>query len=98
MSVSLGDGNGSPRMQLLRSHRYRQMQIHFDRQPDDKYLMMLKDAGWADRTESEGIWTKQVAQGEWKPVADAERLFKDIANSIRRDKGLEPVLQGLSVA
>ena len=63
------------------------MQIRFDRQPEDHHLMKLKEAGWTDRTESEGIWTKQVAPGEWKPVADAERLFKDIANAIRKGKG-----------
>jgi len=97
-SASIGEGKGSPRMQLLRSHRFKQMQIRFDRQPEDHHLMKLKEAGWKDRTEEEGIWTKQVAPGEWKPVADAERLFKVIANAIREEKGLEPVLQGQSVA
>jgi hypothetical protein len=53
---------------------------------------------FGEEPESEGIWTKQVAPGEWKPVADAERLFKDIANAIRKEKGLEPVLQAQSVA
>jgi hypothetical protein len=98
MSASLGDEKGSPRMRLLRSHKYKQMQIEFERQPDQKYLAMLKEAGWVDRTESEGVWTKQVGQGQWQPVADAERLFKEVANAIRKDKGLEPVLQGLSAA
>ena len=98
MSVSLGNAKGSPRMQLSRSHKYKQMQMSFDQQPDEKYLAMLREAGWTDRTETEGVWTKQVGQGQWQPVADAERLFKDIANSIRKDKGLEPVLQGLSAA
>lgn len=77
-------------MQLRRSHQYKQVQISFDQQPDEKYLAMLREAGWTDRTESEGIWTKQVGQGQWQPVADAERLFKEIANAIRRDKGLCP--------
>ena len=85
-------------MRLLRSHKYKQMQMEFEQKPDDKYLAMLKEAGWVDRVESEGIWTKQVGQGQWQPVADAERLFKEIANGIRRDKGLEPVMQGLSAA
>jgi hypothetical protein len=95
MSASLGNDG---RMQLLRSHRYKQMQIRFDRQPDEKHLMKLKEAGWRDRTEEEGIWTRQVPKGEWKPVADAERIFREIANDIRKDKGLEPVSVGLSVA
>jgi hypothetical protein len=98
MSISLGDDKGSPRMRLLRSHQYKQMQLLFEQKPDEKYLAMLAEAGWKDRTESEGVWTKQVASGEWQPVADAERLFKEIGNAIRKDKGLEPVLQQLSVA
>jgi hypothetical protein len=98
MSASLGDEKGSPRMRLLRSHKFKQMQIEFEQQPDQKYLAMLKEAGWTDRTESEGVWTKQVGQGQWQPVADAERLFKEVANAIRKDKGLEPVLEGLSAA
>jgi len=98
MSISLGDTKGSPRAQLRRSHKYKQMQIRFDEQPDEKYLAMLKDAGWTDRTESEGIFTRQAPPGQWQAVADAERLFKEIANGIRKDKGLEPVMEGLAVA
>ncbi len=98
MSASIGEGRGSPRMQLLRSHRFKQMQMRFDIQPDDHHLMKLKEAGWRDRTQDEGIWTKQVATGEWQPVADAERLFKEIANAIREEKGLEPVLLGVAMA
>lgn len=93
MSIALGDTKGSPRIQLLRSHRYKQMQLRFDQQPDDKYLVMLNEAGWRDRTEEEGIWTKQVESGMWQPVADAERLFKEIGNGIRKDKGLNPVME-----
>jgi N12 class adenine-specific DNA methylase len=89
MSASLGDDG---RVQLLRSHQYRQMQIRFDRQPDEKYLMMLKETGWRDRTQEEGIWTRQIPKEEsWKTVIDAERIFEKIANAIRQDKGLEPV-------
>jgi hypothetical protein len=79
MSASFGDEKGSPRMRLLRSHKFKQMQIEFEQQPDQKYLAMLKEAGWTDRTESEGVWTKQVGQGQWQPIADAERLFKEVA-------------------
>ena len=98
MSISLGDAKGSDRMQLRRSHQYKQMQIKFETQPDEKYLAMLAEAGWKDRTQDEGIWTKQVAPGQWQPVADAERLFKEIGNAIRKDRGLDPVFQGLAVA
>ena len=98
MSISLGDEKGSPRIQLLRSHKFKQMQIAFERKPDEKYLAMLAEAGWKDRTASEGIWTKQVEPGQWQPIADAERLFKEIGNAIRKDAGLEPVMQGHSMA
>ena len=69
------------------------MQIRFERDPDDKYKEMLTRAGWRDRTEEEGIWTKQLPkEGEkWQAAADAERLFKRIANEIRADQGLGPV-------
>jgi hypothetical protein len=54
---------------------------------------MLKEAGWRDRTEAEGIWTKQIPKDSgWQPAADAERLFKQITNEIRADKGLGAVL------
>jgi hypothetical protein len=72
--------------------------LHFDEKPDDKYLALLKAEGWTDRTEREGIWTKQVELGQWEPVVNAERLFKEIANGIRQDRGLEPVMEGLSAA
>ena len=60
--------------------------------PTRQYLAMLAKAGWRDRTQEEGIWTRQVPKEEsWKTVIDAERLFEKIANAIRQDKGLEPI-------
>ena len=74
MSASLDDDG---RMQLLRSHRFKQVQIRFDRQPDEKYLAMLAEAGWRDRTEEEGIWTKQIPKEEsWKTVIDADASLR----------------------
>ena len=93
MTVTLGPSNADPKVRLLRSSKYRQMQIHFDREPEDKYKLMLKEAGWRDRTDEEGIWTKQIPKDSgWQPAADAERLFKQIANEMRADKGLGAVL------
>ena len=75
------------------------MQIAFEQKPDEKYLAMLKEAGWTDRTREEGVWTKQIDKdARWQSVQAMEREFKEIANAIRKDKGLEPVLQELSVA
>jgi hypothetical protein len=97
ISVSLSDVPGGPEMQLLRSHKYKQMQIRFNKgQPDERYLDILKQAGWRDRTQEEGIWTKQIdPNGRWQSVAKMEQEFKDVANAIRADKGLGPVLEGL---
>jgi hypothetical protein len=89
MIATLGPSNSSPKMHLLRSFKYRQMQISFEQEPEDKYKLMLKEAGWRDRTEEEGIWTKQIPRDSgWQPAADAERLFKQIANEIRAERGL----------
>ena len=95
ISVSLNDIPGGPSMHLLRSHKYKQMQVRFDReQPDEQYLKMLTDAGWKDRTQSEGIFTKQIdPNARWQSVAKMEEEFKDVANAIRKDKGLGPVLE-----
>jgi hypothetical protein len=76
------------------------MQILFDQgQPDEQSLTMLKRAGWIDRTESEGVWTKQIDQNaRWQSVDRMEQEFKAMANAIRKERGLEPVLQTLALA
>ena len=97
ISVSLSDVRGGPSMHLLRSHKFRQMQVRFNNgQPDEQYLEMLKQAGWKDRTQEEGVWTKQIdPNARWQSVAKMEEEFKAVANAIREDKGLGPVLEGL---
>lgn len=96
ISVSLSDTNGGPSMHLLRSHRFNQMQVRFDgQQPDEQHLAMLKEAGWRDRTQEEGVYTKQIDRdAKWQSVAQMEREFKAVANAIRESKGLGPVLDG----
>jgi hypothetical protein len=71
------------------------MQIRFDgAQPDEQYPAMLVKAGWKDRTQEEGVWTKQIDRNaRWQSVQQMEREFQEVANSIRRDKGLGPVLE-----
>jgi hypothetical protein len=97
ITVSLSDAPGGPAMILLRSDRFRQMQIQFNReQPGEKYQNMLKQAGWTDRTETDGVWTKQIdPEARWQSVQKMEREFRDVANAIRGDKKLGPVLEGL---
>ena len=99
ITVNLSDHQGGPSMQLLRSYRFNQMQIRFEcDKPDEKHLAKLREAGWTDRVEQIGVWTKQVPPGQWQPVADAERVFKDIANGIRGEKGLPPVTLAMDAA
>ena len=56
MTVTLGPSNADPKMRLLRSFKYRQFQIRFDQDPEDKYKLMLREAGLRDRVHEEGIW------------------------------------------
>lgn len=99
-SVSLSNHRGGPSMHLLRSQKFNQMQIRFDReQPDEKHLAMLARTGWKDRTEAEGVWTKQIdREARWQSVQQMEREFQAVANAIRNDKGMKPVLEGFAVA
>jgi hypothetical protein len=92
--------SGRPTMHLLRSLRFNQMQIRFDQgQPDEQHLAMLKRSGWLDRTEAEGVWTKQIdPNARWQSVDQMEHEFRSIANAIRKDRGLEPALQSLALA
>jgi hypothetical protein len=100
ITVSLSDSRGGPLMHLLRSHRYKQMQIKFaGTQPDEKQLDMLQNAGWSDRTEKEGVWTKQIdPDSPRRSVFRMEQEFRDIANVKREANGLPPVLEGLEMS
>ena len=95
ISVSLSDAPGGTVAHLLRSHKFKQMQIRFDRgQPDQQYQEMLKEKGWKDRTESEGVFTKQIDQdARWQSVQKMEQEFREVANKIREDRNLPAVLQ-----
>jgi hypothetical protein len=94
MTAPLGTAKNGPKIELLRSHRFNQMQLQSGEPLQEKHQQMLSDAGWKDRTENEGIWTKQLPkEGEkWREAADAEKLFKQIANDMRAEKGLGSVL------
>jgi hypothetical protein len=100
ITVSLSGRRGGPAVHLLRSQKFHQMQIRFDAgQPGEEYLAMLASAGWKDRTEAEGVWTKQIDRdARWQSVAKMEQEFRDVANAIRKDRGLEPALGGRALA
>jgi hypothetical protein len=100
-SVKLGPDKDSPRLRLLRSFRFNQMQISSDEELPQAQRDKLNAAGWTERSD-EGIWTKQLPprarDGEepksaWPTVLEAERLFHDVANAIRADNKMPPVDQ-----
>jgi hypothetical protein len=57
---NLGDSKQSPKMHLLRSGRFNQMQIRSEAPLSEKHQDDLKTACWMDRTEQEGVWSKQL--------------------------------------
>jgi hypothetical protein len=99
--VLVAPGPESAKLRLLRSHRYKQMQIPPDEDLPPQAREKLEAAGWTDRTQAEGIWTKQLPEpgadgrepspSRRRVVFKAERLFEEIANDIRAHNGLPPV-------
>jgi hypothetical protein len=99
-SIRLGREKDSPRLRLLRSHRFNQMQIRSDEELPPAALDRLKRAGWTERPE-EGIWTLQLPSRKqedgveptrpWPTVLDAERLLHDLANDVRTGKGMPTI-------
>jgi hypothetical protein len=57
------------KLRLLRSRRYNQVQISPDGDLPDWARERLQAAGWRDRVEEEGIYTKQLPPRA-KPAAD----------------------------
>jgi hypothetical protein len=95
------------KLRLLRSHRYNQVQISPDGEIPDWARKRLHDAGWRDRVEDEGIYTKQLPPrpnpGEENPELssarrrmdfEAERFFEQLANDIRAERKMPPVRLG----
>jgi hypothetical protein len=91
LSATLGPSNDSPKMHLHRFFDH--LGMTFDEAPGQKHQGDLEKAGWQPSNE-ERTWAKEIPQeGEkWQTAADAERLFKKIANEVRADQGLGPVL------
>jgi hypothetical protein len=99
MTINLRGYSGGPVMHLQRSLRFNQMQIRFEHgQPDEQYLARLKQTGWSDRTQGEGVWTKQIdRESRWQSISQIEQEFSSLANDIRKDRGLSPVWQNLAI-
>jgi hypothetical protein len=97
-SVALSDEKDGPRMYLGRSRARREMQMAFDEKPDDATLQALREAGFRWNG-SHKVWTLHLERDvEWRGHADAERLFKNIANTIREKNGLEPLGRGMEAS
>jgi hypothetical protein len=101
------------KLRLLRSRRFNQVQIKSDGEIPDWAKERLKADGWRDRVEDEGIYTKQLpprprpaAEGQqaeqakpaWPVVIEAERFFEQLANDIRKERGMTPVRLGGAAA
>ena len=86
--ATLGPSNAARRCGLRRYFRSTGETIRRAARPTARRRCWRKRAGGTVER-GEGIWTKQIPQeGEkWRSAADAERLFKQIANEIRADKG-----------
>ena len=95
------------KLRLRRSYRFNQVQISPDGELPDWARKRLHDAGWRDRVEDEGIYTKQLPPrpkpGEEDPELssarvrmdlDTKRFFKQLANDIRAERGMKPVHLG----
>lgn len=75
-------------IQLLESHRYRQMQIRFDEKPSQAAIDAVKEAGFRWNGQ-EKVWVKPIQPATaMQTRIDSERLFKDVAEQIRQEKGV----------
>jgi hypothetical protein len=100
-SISLTNAKDGPRIHLGRSRRYRQMLIAFDVKPEGEVggqvLATLRDQGWRYHAKDKA-WTVQLERGaEWRTAADAEKLFRDVGNTLREANGLPPVGQQMTI-
>ena len=107
---SSAPGRTARRLRLRRGHRYNQVQISPDGELPDWAQERLKDAGWRDRVEDEGIYTKQLPPrapaGRGEPGADGgpppggsltpSRFFEALVNDIRQERGMKPVRLGMA--
>jgi hypothetical protein len=92
------------KLRLLQSRRFNQMQITSDSEIPDWAKKRLKDDGWVDRVQDEGIYTKQLPPrakpGEESPELsssrrrasfEADRFFEQLANDIRAERRMPPI-------
>ena len=95
--IALTDEKDGPTMHLARNHRYQRMEMRFDENPGEEVRAALKDQGWSWKGQ-EKAWTLPLdREARYVEHMAAEKLFRDIGNTIREQNGLSPVGQ-LAVA
>jgi hypothetical protein len=87
-TINLGAERHSPMMRLLRSNDSMQMQVQFDVKPDEKYLAKFQDSGWQWKEEKKVLVLALDEERQWQTQANAEKLFTQVANSIRSAAGM----------
>lgn len=94
-AISLTDKNDGPRIHLGRSQRHGEMLIKFDQKPEgemaDVIFTALKDKGFHWNRDAKA-WTMKIdPHQKWQSHQSAEKLFRDVANTLREQNGLQPV-------
>ncbi len=75
-------------VQLFESKRDRQMAIKFDDKPSQAVIDKLKEANFRWNP-ADGIWAHPVqAESAMSTRIDAERLYQELRNAIRQEKGI----------
>ena len=93
-SIALTAEPDGPKMRLFRSNAHREMLIVFDKKPEGEIgglvFEALKDHGFRWNGNA---WAKRLdPQARWRSTAEAEKLFKDIGDTLREANGLRPTL------
>ncbi len=93
--ISLTDKNDGPKIRLGRSQRHGEMLIKFDEKPEgdiaELIFTALKDKGFHWNRDAKA-WTMKIdPHQKWQSHQSAEKLFRDVANTLREANGLEPV-------
>ena len=76
-------------VKLFESRRDRQMAIGFDEKPNQPVIDKLKESGYRWNP-SNRVWTHPVHRDSAMGTRiDAERLYQEVRQMIRQDKGIE---------
>ena len=75
-------------VRLIEDRRFKQMQLAFQEKPSDAVRQVVREAGYQWRS-LQGVWSKQIdAEKAWQTRAEADQLFKTVAEMLRAEKGI----------